>query len=69
MWLWAMGENERAREKAMFMARSDKLSKEEKMDKIDQEDSDKLTKIRAGVGTMALDSKEAQFKIDAEVCI
>ena len=67
MWLWAAGEHERAREMAMLMTKSDKLTKEEKIDKMDLDDSDKLIKLRASVGTMVLDSKEAQKKIDAEV--
>ena len=51
----------------MLMTKSDKLTKEEKIDKMDLDDSDKLIKLRASVGTMVLDSKEAQKKIDAEV--
>ena len=65
MWMWAAGDHERAREKAIMMSRSDKLSKEEKLDKIDSDDCDKLSKLRAGVGTMMLlDTKE---KNDVEV--
>lgn len=63
--MWAAGEQERAREKAILMARSDKLSKEEKLDKIDADDCDKVSKLRAGVGTMMLETKDS--KNEAEV--
>ena len=62
--LWALGDIERARQLSRQPYMSDKLGREEKFDKLSKQDrvdtSDALilSKLRMGLGTMALDGKE-----------
>lgn len=62
--LWAAGDMERARHLARQQYVSDKLGKEDKFDKlskqdrVDANDALILSKLRMGLGTMALDGKE-----------
>ena len=53
-----MGDMERSKERAKQQTKLEKEYKLDKMDKLDMED---FTKIRAGMGTMMLDSKIVTF--------
>jgi hypothetical protein len=59
--LWAMGDLERAKESSKHQLsmkdKMDKFDKFEKFDKLDHEDTLALSKLRAGVNTMMIDSK------------
>ena len=67
--LWAMGDAERAQE--MAKRQSFKLDKQEKFDKMDKfdklDDPPVLTKIRSGLGTMIIDSKEGLLHVHEQV--
>lgn len=53
-----MGDMERSKERAKQQTKLEREYKLDKMDKLDMED---FTKIRAGMGTMMLDSKVVTF--------
>lgn len=54
-----MGDMERMKERAK--QQQTKLEREYKLDKMDKLDMEDFTKIRAGLGTMMLDSKVVTF--------
>lgn len=60
-----MGDMERSKERAKQQTKLEKEYKLDKMDKLDMED---FTKIRAGMGTMMLDSKIVTFAEEVRWC-
>ena len=54
-----MGDFERAKENSKYqlISKLDKLEKLDKLDKCDETDDAYILKLRAGLGTMVLDSK------------